>query len=146
MKRVAEGSFENISYKVFRDAENNEFVTKYYVDGKKYEDGDYFTSDKQDAINTGESEIRFMYERLNDEPKQVCDMTTSERAVYFMSPQDKEAVLSTSNVYCTIETYGSGCDIYTRLHFHDKKRGDFSQWFESFKSETLKKEIEKSAA
>lgn len=146
MKRVAEGSFENISYKVFRDAENNEYVTKYYVDGKKYEDGDYFTSDKQDAINTGESEIRFMYERLNDGPKQVCDMTTSERAVYFMSPQDKEAVLSTSNVYCTIETYGSGCDIYTRLHFHDKKRGDFSQWFESFKSETLKKEIEKSAA
>lgn len=43
MKRVADGSFENITYKVFRDAENNEFVTKYYVDGKKYEDGDYFT-------------------------------------------------------------------------------------------------------
>jgi hypothetical protein len=51
MKRVAEGSFENI--------------TLYYVDGKKYEDGDYFTSDKQDAINTGESEIRFMHKRLN---------------------------------------------------------------------------------
>lgn len=65
MKRVADGSFENISYKVFRDAENNEFVTKYYVDGKKYEDGDYFTSDKQDAIDTGESEIRFMHKRLN---------------------------------------------------------------------------------
>lgn len=65
MKKVAEGSFENISYKVFRNTEYNEYVTKYYVDGKKYDDGDYFTSDKQDAINTGESEIRFMHKRMN---------------------------------------------------------------------------------
>ncbi len=76
------------------------------------------------------------------EPKGICDMSPSEQAVYFMSPKEKEDVIQTTQAYCTIETYGSGCDIYTRLHFHDKKRGDFCKWFETFKSATLKKEIE----
>lgn len=65
MKRVAQGSFQNITYKVFRNTEYDEYTTKYYVDGKKYEDGDYFTSEKQDAIDTGEAEVKFMWKRIS---------------------------------------------------------------------------------
>lgn len=75
------------------------------------------------------------------ETKQVCDMDSAEQAVYFMSYTQKKEVMESSTVYVTIETYSSNCDIYTRLHFHDKKRGDFDKYFETFKVETLKKLI-----
>lgn len=65
MKCVARGSFENIAYKVFRNTEYDEYITKYYVDGIKFVDGDYFTSDKDDAIGTGESEVKFMWKRIS---------------------------------------------------------------------------------
>lgn len=35
------------------------------------------------------------------------------------------------------------CDIYTRLHFHNKQRGDFDKYFTTFKVEALKEIMEK---
>lgn len=75
--------------------------------------------------------------------KQVCEMSNIEQALYFLSFNQKKELVDATEVYCTIETYGSNCDIYTRLHFHNKRRRDFDKYFETFKVETLKKIMEK---
>lgn len=74
--------------------------------------------------------------------KQVCEMTNAEQAVYFMEYGQKQELMTANTVYVTIETYASVCDLYTRLHFHNKKRGDFDKFFETYKVETLKKLLE----
>jgi hypothetical protein len=45
-------------YKVYWDSEFREYVTKLFIEGKHYEPSDYFTNDKQDAINTGIAMMR----------------------------------------------------------------------------------------
>jgi hypothetical protein len=70
-------------------------------------------------------------------------MSSAEQAVYFLSFKQKKELVDATEVYCTIETYGSNCDVYTRLHFHNKKRGDFDKCFTTFKVETLKEIMEK---
>lgn len=40
--------------KVYRDAENNEYVVKFYVDEIHQAYADYFTDDKQDAANSAD--------------------------------------------------------------------------------------------
>lgn len=52
---------------------------------------------------------------------QVCEMTDEQRAVYFFDNSQKKAVLAATEKFITIETYGSNCDCYERLHFHNKK-------------------------
>jgi hypothetical protein len=69
---------------------------------------------------------------------QVCDMSSAESAVYFMEYSQLKEMMATQKAYTTIETYGAGCDIYTRLHFDDKKRGDFDRGFQTFKTDTLR--------
>lgn len=43
--------------KVYRDAANDEFVTKFYINGKHNQNADYFSKDKADAIDTAEWHI-----------------------------------------------------------------------------------------
>lgn len=43
--------------KVYRDAANDEFVTKFYINGTHNPNADYFTNDKADAIDTGDWHI-----------------------------------------------------------------------------------------
>jgi len=43
--------------KVYRDSETNEFVVKFYVDGVYQTEADYFTDDKQDAMDTARSQV-----------------------------------------------------------------------------------------
>lgn len=38
--------------KIYRDAEFNEYSVRFVIDGVEQKDADYFTSDKQDAIDT----------------------------------------------------------------------------------------------
>lgn len=38
--------------KVYRDAGNDEYVTRFYIKGKHNPNADYFTNDKVDAIDT----------------------------------------------------------------------------------------------
>jgi hypothetical protein len=42
----------NITYKLKRKSETNEWLVVAYVDGKRNEDMTYYTDDKQDAIDT----------------------------------------------------------------------------------------------
>lgn len=122
MKRVAQGSYENISYKVFRDAENNEYVTKYYIDDKKYDDGDYFTSDKQDAIDTGESGIRFMYERMN-KGEIMPEWTTFDNGKFASLYKDEkfEVILTTYDYTKPTNLYISP-DLVVKINAKDGKR------------------------
>ena len=41
--------------RIYRDAEWNEFRARLFIEGKVYEPGDYHTSDKEDAWDTGMS-------------------------------------------------------------------------------------------
>jgi hypothetical protein len=44
--------------KVYRNAFDNFYVVKLYVDGKHYEPADYETDDKQDAIDTANAMVK----------------------------------------------------------------------------------------
>ncbi len=39
---------------VYRDAENNEYVVRFYTNGKHNKMADYFTDDKLDAVQTAD--------------------------------------------------------------------------------------------
>lgn len=43
--------------KVYRDAENDEFVSRFYINGKHNPSADYFTNDKADAVGTADWHI-----------------------------------------------------------------------------------------
>ncbi len=43
--------------KVYRDTDTDEYVVKFFVDGKHQPQADYFTDDKQDAMNTARAEV-----------------------------------------------------------------------------------------
>ena len=42
------------TYKINRNTIYNEYVVKFYIDGKILKDAHYYTNCKQDAIGTGE--------------------------------------------------------------------------------------------
>lgn len=52
MKKIHTAACDTNVVKVYRDAAHDEFVCKVYSNGKHYEPADYFTNDKQDAIDT----------------------------------------------------------------------------------------------
>ena len=53
-RRVATFNRPSIKTKVFWNSDIEEFQVRLYVGGKLDEESDYFTTDKQDAIDTAE--------------------------------------------------------------------------------------------
>ena len=54
-RKIYEVSHENITAKVYRDSEWNEFRVRFYFDGILNEDADYFCADKQEAIQNADT-------------------------------------------------------------------------------------------
>ena len=44
--------------KVYRDVEYNQYITRFYINGKHNPKADYFTSGKADAIDTADWHIK----------------------------------------------------------------------------------------
>ena len=57
-KKVYEVSSGNVTAKVYRDSEWNEFRVRFYFDGILNEDADYFTTDKEDAIESANFAVK----------------------------------------------------------------------------------------
>jgi hypothetical protein len=54
MKRIHMSEYENKKAVVRYNSELKEYIVKLYIDGKLQADCDYYTDDKDDAINTSE--------------------------------------------------------------------------------------------
>ncbi len=44
--------------KVYRESDGGEYIARLYIKGILYEEGDYFTDDKADAIETANAMVR----------------------------------------------------------------------------------------
>lgn len=53
---------------VYRDAENDEFVVRFYENGKHQKAADYHTSEKQDALDTAAFTIKENDDKLKPTP------------------------------------------------------------------------------
>lgn len=54
-KNAAVKDGKQCEFRVVRDSEWNEYIVKYYIDGKEQIEWSYHTDDKQDAIDTANS-------------------------------------------------------------------------------------------
>lgn len=58
MKKIHEITFGARTAKVYRDSNWNEYRVRLYARGRLDEAADYFTDDKQDAIDTAAAMVR----------------------------------------------------------------------------------------
>lgn len=59
MRKIATTTkIKTIVANIYRDADTDEYAVKLFVDGKHYEPADYFTSDREDAINTADAMVK----------------------------------------------------------------------------------------
>jgi len=65
MKRIHTTTLGDKVAKVYRDSEFNEYRVRLYIQGKLNEPADYFTGDKDDAIDTAFAMVRHATRRAN---------------------------------------------------------------------------------
>jgi hypothetical protein len=61
MRKIAQFDSGNMSVKVYRDIEWNEYRVKIYRDNMHEESADYHTDDKEDALDTAKSILQTAY-------------------------------------------------------------------------------------
>lgn len=49
---------QNKAAKIYKDSGTNEFVVKFFINDKHKENADYFTDDKEDAVNTATNMLK----------------------------------------------------------------------------------------
>jgi len=52
MTKILESSYRNYTFKISFESDIEAYVLKFYKDGQHLKNADYYTDDKQDAIQT----------------------------------------------------------------------------------------------